>query len=147
MSDSEIVKYYERQYGPFIHMAQSDRAIWLRYLMLGGGQYGPFSYDVRVGDGVLMPAGTSIIGYKAAYALTTKRIDVLSVSDNVHTIYEVKKRAGLSAVGQLIGYRTLYRAQIPNDQIVKVSLVTDELQPDMMPILIESEITVIQVGY
>lgn len=100
---------FERQYGPFTHMSAHERAIWTRWLRQGGGQFAPFHYDIRVGNGLQMPAGSSGYAVRSAYALTTKRIDALFRRGDTTTIIEVKPRAGLSAIGQLIGYRDLYR--------------------------------------
>lgn len=83
---------------------------------------------------------------RAAYALTTKRLDVLCFVDQRPRIIEVKQRAGLSAVGQLIGYRDLYNRQFPEQPIPEMFLVTDILQPDMKPILLQSNIQYYEVG-
>lgn len=141
-----IIELYERRFGPFIHMAPLDKSIWVRYLMQGGEQFAPFIYDLRVGNGVQMPAGTDAIGLRAAYALTTKRIDVLCFVNKRARIIEVKQRAGLSAVGQLIGYRDLYHRTVPDQQIPEMLLVTDILQPDMKPVLLQSNIQYYEVG-
>lgn len=141
-----LVEVYERRFGPFIHMAPLDKSIWVRYLMQGGEQFAPFQYDIRVGDGLKMPAGSSAMDLRAAYALTTKRLDVLCFVDQRPRIIEVKQRAGLSAVGQLIGYRDLYNRQFPEQPIPEMFLVTDILQPDMKPILLQSNIQYYEVG-
>ena len=143
----DLIRFYERQFGPFVHMGAADKAIWVRYLMQGGAAYAPFSYDLRVGHGVEAPRGTGIIGTKAAYALTTKRIDVVCYRGNTVRIIEVKQRAGLSAIGQLIGYRDLYNQQNSDGYAVELMLVTDELQPDMQSILEQQTIAWYEVGY
>lgn len=141
-----LIETYERRYGPFIHMAPLDKSVWVRYLMQGGAQFAPFTYDLRVGNGLKMPAGSDSITLRTAYALTTKRIDVLCFVDQRPRIIEVKQRAGLSAVGQLIGYRDLYNRQFPEQPIPEMFLVTDVLQPDMRPVLLESNISYYEVG-
>lgn len=141
-----IIELYERRFGPFIHMAPLDKSIWVRYLMQGGEQFAPFTYDLRVGNGLKMPTGTDAMGLRAAYALTTKRIDVLCIVDGRPRIIEVKQRAGLSAVGQLIGYRDLYNRQFPDQPMPEMFLITDILQPDMKPILLQSNIQYFEVG-
>lgn len=141
-----LVELYERRFGPFIHMAPLDKSIWVRYLMQGGEQFAPFTYDVRVGDGLQMPNGTDALGLRIAYVLTTKRIDVLCYVNQRARIIEVKQRAGLSAIGQLIGYRDLYARQFPDQPIPEMLLITDVLQPDMKPILLQSNIQYYEVG-
>lgn len=141
-----LVEVYERRYGPFIHMAPLDKSIWVRYLMQGGEWFAPFTYDLRVGNGVKMPPGTDPMGLRIAHALTTKRIDVLCVVDGRPRIIEVKQRAGASAVGQLITYRDLYHRTFPSQPVPEMLLVTDILQPDMRPVLLQSNIAYYEVG-
>jgi hypothetical protein len=147
MNNDELLKYYERQYGPFLHMAQNDKAIWMRYLIQGGTIFAPFEYDVRVGDGVTMPTGSTSQEIGIAFALTTKRIDAVCVNQNKVRIIEVKQRAGLSAIGQLLGYKELYEKSFAPPLECEMFLVTDELQPDMRPLLITNKIGFIEVGY
>lgn len=144
--ESEIIRHAERLYGPFVHMAPNDKAIWTRYLMNGGNQAAPFLYDHRVGNGITMPAGSGRIAEATAYALTTKRIDALSYRASVWTIYEVKQRAGLTAIGQLIGYRELLREQIQPADFIALVLVTDEAQPDMHRLCDNEMIVLVEVG-
>lgn len=146
MIEPPIIQWYERLYGPFVHMSQEEKAIWIRWLQQGGDKFQPFRYDIRVGDGLIMPPGSSGYAVRSAYALTTKRIDALYVDGQNTVIVEVKRRAGLSAVGQLIGYRDLYKKTPGFSGFISMLLVTDELQPDMPPILRESGIFWNEVG-
>lgn len=143
----DLVRFYERQYGPFIGMAPADQAIWVRYLMQGGNLYAPFTYNLRVGDGLQMPPDSSEMDRKTAWALTTKRIDVMCASADALRIIEVKQYAGASAVGQLITYRDLYRKTYNPVHNLEMWLITDQLQPDMKPVLIQSGIFWAEVGH
>lgn len=127
-------------------MGPQDIAIWLRYLQRGGAVNAPFLYDLRVGDGLKMPPGSSQIAINSAQALTTKRIDVIWMKDQRTIICEVKKRAGSTALGQLILYRNLFVQTFPEQPQPKMVLVTDELQPDVLDTLIANDIEVIIVG-
>lgn len=145
-TNDNLIRWYERQYGPFVHMSQLDKAIWLRYLMAGGSQFAPFIYDLRVGDGVKMPTGSTDFDIRAALALTTKRIDAIAFHANRVRIYEVKQRAGLSAIGQLVGYKTLHDLAFPSSSVSEMWLITDRLQPDMTTPLITAGINYVEVG-
>jgi hypothetical protein len=145
-TDSTVFTAYERSFGPFVHMSQEEKAIWVRFLQQGGTKYSPFIYDVRVGQGTQMPEGSSTYAVKSAYALTTKRIDVVYFENGNAVIVEVKRRAGLSAVGQLIGYRDLFRLTPDFNGQIAMLLVTDTLQPDMRPILADNNISFYEVG-
>lgn len=141
-----LLQVYERAFGPFIHMSQEEKAIWIRWLQKGGSQHAPFTYDVRVGNGLEMPAGSSGYAVRSAYALTTKRIDVLYFDHGTPVIVEVKRRAGLSAVGQLIGYRDLLLKTHGYSGPAAMLLVTDTLQPDMPTVLRDAGIFWNEVG-
>jgi hypothetical protein len=135
LNTSDTLREYERAFGPFVHMSPAEKAIWLRFLQMGGTQFAPFSYDVRVGDGLQMPAGSTSYDIKAAAALTTKRIDVLYFIRTTAVIVEVKVRAGLGALGQLVGYRDLFLKGGTNGTDARMLLITDSLQPDVAQVL------------
>jgi hypothetical protein len=132
MTNDQLISFYERSFGPFVHMAPLDKSIWSRFLMQGGATFAPFQYDIRVGDGVELPSNATPMDNRVAQALTTKRIDVLAWVNGHIIIIEVKQRAGLSAIGQLVGYKVLYQKQFPENPGIELWLVTDKLQPDMI---------------
>lgn len=146
MEDTTVLQWYERLYGPFVHMSQEEKAIFIRWLQAGASKFAPFAYDVRVGDGLIMPAGSSGYAVRSAYALTTKRIDAVYQHDGTTVIVEVKRRAGLSAIGQLLGYRDLYAKTPGFTGALSMLLVTDELQPDMQEPLRQQGIFWNEVG-
>lgn len=137
---------FEHQYGPFSGMAPGDQAIWCRWLANGGGAWAPFEYNIRVGNGTIMPPDATEFERQQAYYLSTKRIDALGTINGVLTIIEVKTRAGLSAIGQMLGYRDLFLQQRPTVTRVNMLLVTDALQPDMLTLLTSNGIFVDIVG-
>lgn len=145
MKESALHHHYERLYGPFTHMGPGDKAIWRAYLVAGGFQFAPFTYDLRVGDGADLGPNPDELSRSIAAALTRKRIDVLYFVNDAPTIVEVKQRAGLTAIGQLLGYRKLYMMSFPDQPEPRLVLVTDVLQPDMIPTLIEYGISYYEV--
>jgi hypothetical protein len=144
---SNLRRELRQRYGPFIRMAPLDEAIWLRFLAQGGHIYAPFTYDVRVGDGQIMPPGTDAKTRQVAYDLSTKRIDVIGVSGKRPLIIEVKQRAGLGCVGQLLGYKQLFDETPGITTSSLMMVVTDVLQPDMIQILNQNNIAFVEVGY
>lgn len=142
----EQVANLEKQFGRFVHMSPQDKYIWAKALLDGWIKYAPFSYDVRVGDGVPVPESASRLEKLLAYQLGAKRIDVVAKPNGETWLIEVKPRAGLSAIGQLIGYRVLYAAEHPDETTIRTWLVTDQLQNDMIKPLEAAEIEVYEVG-
>lgn len=142
----ETIENFEHLYGPFTRLAVRDKAIFYRYLLQGGYANAPFRFDVRVGSGIEMPASATPTELIIATALTTKRIDVLHESESETVIYEVKHYAGLSAVGQLLGYKILYAQDNPNTPPIRLVLITDKIQPDMLNFLADHNIELHEVG-
>lgn len=146
MNATDLNTTYERLYGPFLHMAPRDKSIWLRFLLAGGFQFAPFLYDVRVGNGNPLPTNATQKLINLNYALTTKRIDVVFHHNGETVIVEVKHWAGLSAIGQILGYRELYKQSFPDHGTPRMLIVTDRLQPDMEGLLNSYDIRFAEVG-
>jgi len=121
----------EERFGPFVHMGRDEVEIWKRFLLNGGDSFAPFKYDIRVGEGIKMPEGSSPLSISIAWLNTTKRIDALSTSFGQVTLFEVKVRAGASVIGQLLTYRTLYHSTFNYNGRINLWVITDRLQPDM----------------
>jgi hypothetical protein len=97
------------------HMKAGEIEIWDRFLALAPlGQGWDWHYDVKVGDGVHLGDYEQAWVKDMAKALTQRRIDALGTRGNQLAIVEVKERAGLGAVGQLLGYRRLLLGDRPD---------------------------------
>jgi len=132
LGDEMLVDEAERRFGKFVHMSFMDKILWAKYLFKLGINGKAIEYDVRVGEGVVLPPTALPIEIAYARALTTKRIDAVWRTANGTRLYECKPRAGLGAIGQLIGYRTLYAVTFPTETVIETWLITDRLQPDMI---------------
>jgi len=113
------------------HMLPSEAILWDRWLEKNRPLWRDYQYDVHVGKGIeLPPAVPENIG-RMARMLTEKRIDVVAKQDDVTWIFEVKDRAGFSALGQLLGYRELYLRDIEPGAEVELAVVTSMIDKDM----------------
>lgn len=128
-------------FGPFLHLMPLEVVIWERWLAGEGAAYAPYRYDVRVGEGLQMGTGANELERHIAHIETQKRIDAVSETQEEKNIWEVKSRAGLGAIGQLLGYGSLYRSTYNYSGEMKLWLITDRLQPDLPPLLREAGIT------
>mgnify|MGYP001562809153 CR=1 FL=1 len=111
-------------------MSPSDIPLWQEFLRLHGKEYTAFEYDVPVGDGIPPPEDIPDFAKKDWIALTKKRIDVVGFKANDVEIFEIKPRAGLTALGQLLGYWTLYKKTHGNSFHISLTLITSMLTPD-----------------
>jgi len=133
--------------------------IFREWLRLHERDFDRFDYNVRVGDGFDPGPAFDAATRRMAIANSQKRIDAVAWQGSAVTLIEVKDRAGLSAIGQLIGYRPLWQQtasdllsgrRLPADEdwqfeivrrrpatVPELLLVTNRLQPDL-PVVVES---------
>jgi len=69
--------------------------------------------------------------------VTKRRIDIVALSGLQPTLVELKDRIGLSAIGQLLTYKTLYLAANPLSPVPRLLAVGHDLGPDVKTGLLE----------
>lgn len=111
-------------------MAGEDVPIWERFLDLRAGDFIGFVYDARVGKGIAPPPGLGPELVKMQFDVTSKRIDAIGVRSEELWLIEVRRRFGLSSIGQVLGYAVLLREELDSDRQVKVVIVTDNMGRD-----------------
>jgi len=62
--------------------------------------------------------------------------------DNQPTIIEVKNRVGLSALGQVLGYKILFNKYFPNFPVPLMMVVCETISKDDLDVLTENNIPV-----
>ena len=75
-------------------------------------------------------------------ALTQKRIDVVGWNGNRPTIIEVKVRAGLSALGQVLGYVALFKSELPFFPNPRMMIVCENTTADDLKVFQSQSIPV-----
>jgi len=119
------------------HMKADEQAIWERFERRLPWRAERIEYDLRLGEGVELPPDTPEWVRKMAWSLSTKRVDVMVETPAEFVIVEVKDRAGLGAIGQLLGYLSLFTRQYRPRKRVRLALVCESLAPDVAPVLVE----------
>ena len=123
------------------HFLPGDTEIWTRFLTEYPYYFSKVDYDIHVGKGIEVdPDWDSSIAIMAT-TLSQRRIDVLGVKGATFYIVEVKKDPGVSAVGQLVGYRILYKAQYPDRPTPRLLLICNRVDADLQTILEQSRIS------
>ena len=117
------------------HLIGEDTEVWSRFILKFPDRFDTVDYDVKVGKG----ADTDPIPeehYKKQWAtLTKKRIDVIGYKNDVPCIVEVKKRASLFTLGQVLGYRFLYLREHPELRSIRTLIVCSSIDPDDIAVL------------
>lgn len=110
-------------------------AVLKEWLRLHESEYDRFDYNVRTGTGT-DPGPTYPQNLRdMAIAITQKRIDAIAWNGNVPTLIEVKNRATLTAVGQILSYKVLFKADYPLSPEPKLLLVASKFDPDVYSVL------------
>lgn len=111
-------------------MAPQDYILWNKYLADHGHEFTSFDYDVKVGEGIqpIEPVPANMA--KDFVELTKKRIDAVGYMENGVTLFEIKPRAGSSALGQLLTYQSLYKLSYPNNPILELVIITSMITKD-----------------
>ena len=123
-------------------MSAEESIIWGRFLSKYGSNFSRFDYDLRVGQGIIPAASVPEIYRDDYIKLTQKRIDAVGYSGKVATIFEIKVRANLGAIGQLIGYRDLFLNTFPLYSVDSLHLVCSTIDPDELSVFSKTSILI-----
>jgi hypothetical protein len=116
-------------------MLPAEIAVWRAWLRLHAGEYDRFEYNVRVGPGFDPGPNVAPNDRQMSLDITRKRIDAVAWAGNQPTIIEVKDRAGLSAIGQLMGYIVHWKIEKPFTPAPFALLVANRLAPGVDTVL------------
>ena len=128
------------------HMLPRDKFLWDRFLAVHGTYFERFDYDIRVGEGIGKLPGYPENIQRLALALTQKRIDAVGYRGDEIWVFEIKPHAGLSAVGQVLSYETLWNKQFPSRPVYRKAIVTDFVDNDIRTLCNEYNIRLFEVG-
>ena len=112
------------------HMMPEDIPVWERWLALHDSPDLTYTYDVKVGESITSPEDTPEPWATMAYTLAKKRIDVVITSPTKITIVEVKRLAGWTALGQMLGYPVLFDNEFQPEMPVDSLLIAEALTLD-----------------
>jgi len=149
------------------HMGPQEAIIWHKFLAMNILDFIKIEYDVRVGTGYLpkwlemeyedkvrlyekglitrkeLEVTEAII--KSVTSLTKLRIDAVGETKDAIWIFEVKPRAGRSALGQLESYYYWYVRQYRPRKPVRLACVCYEVDPNLEPIFRSKGIYIFKV--
>ena len=113
-------------------MMREDTAVWDKFLASEFVKIDAVWYDVRVGSSVLAGVEATDMERKIADGLTRKRIDVVAKVGGGIWVIEVKPRANMYAVGQVLTYSRLFSSEFPGHGVVVPVIVCDEYDEDLV---------------
>lgn len=115
----------------YTHMGPLETRVWDAYLEEHGMPEGRVDYDVHLGEGSPVEPGWPVWMVTMVRALSTKRVDVVAETRFGITIFELKRRAGLSCLGQLLGYEALMHTKTGGWKPITLVAVCEDIEPDM----------------
>lgn len=115
----------------FTHLLPLERPIWARYLASTTEEFLSLVYDLHLGEGAPVDPAFSAGTQAIIAAVSRKRLDVVGETADSIIIFEVKPRAGMGAMGQLLNYRALYLREKRPRKPVRTVVVCERIEPDV----------------
>lgn len=137
------VPYGQRYW--YDHMASGDVPLWERFMKLYPDLYAEVAYDVPVGSVPGHAQGSVVAGGADMGRLYQRRIDAVGFAGDEIDIIEVKPRATMSAIGQVVGYKHLYMRDEAWKKEPKAVIVTDAADADMVAVAAAQGVTIVVV--
>ena len=133
-------KYEKRLY--YTHMTEVEVELWNRFVDKFPGRFETVDYDFRVGKGIPLEGGEEEAYIRMGKMLSQKRIDALGWVDEQPTIIEVKRRVGLSTVGQVLGYASLFAKEFKHFPVPYLMVVCEMISEDDASVLLDYEVDI-----
>lgn len=125
----------------FPGMLPLEIAILKSWLQQHQNEYDRYDYNVRIGKGTDPGASYDQTMRTMALAITKKRVDAVAWQGSTPTLIEVKNRATLAAMGQILSYNVLWKQDYPTSPDPKLLLIAATFDPDTIPVLNAHQIT------
>lgn len=113
------------------HMQPNDALLWNQFLKAYADPNVQVAYDVHLGTIPHTSDDDPLWLKKYLAANYPKKADVLIFLPRHTLVVEIKPYAGLTALGQALGYAALFQQQYPTHPRVTPAILTDNPQPDM----------------
>jgi len=114
------------------HMSPQEADIFNRFLRTTKLKFLRAAYDIRVGPGHVPEWLVEPAIIKSVKAITQLRIDALLEAPDAFWIFEVKPRAGRSALGQLEAYGYWFMHDYAPMKTIRLACVAREVDTNMV---------------
>lgn len=117
--------------GRFTHMMGGDIPTWRAFIRDHSAAFDEVVYDLHVGSGanIQFTRDPNVLAW--GKSLTQLRIDVLARHAGNLTIVEVRRLPGVSSIGQLIAYQSLFVRDYKPARNPALVLVSEFITPDI----------------
>lgn len=94
-------------------------------------EYDRLDFNVRLGEGRPLADGLSPEIQRQQTMLSQRRVDIVGHIGVFVDLIEVKDRGTLGAIGQLVGYRSLWAKDHPQIVVRRLIVVARDVPPDV----------------
>jgi len=126
-------------------LGRIETRIWTRFLETTDMEFLQIRYNVKVGPGDVPEWAIDPTMRRMLYCLTALKIDAVAEDDKHYWIFEIKPRAGRSALGQLLSYAYWTVRQFNPKKPIKLGVVCVEVDRNMIEIFEERGIYIFKV--
>lgn len=138
-------RYPYKKLAYYPRLRPEDASVWETFIELFPDKKWEMDYDVKVGLG-RAPLKELQAKYKKDWRdLTRKRIDAVAWGPDDIFIIELKPRAGLSAIGQVLGYLELWQNLQNNGRTVRPTIICHSTDPDTATVARKAGVEIILV--
>jgi len=123
-------------------MTYVESEITRAWLNRHGAEYDSIEFNYRLGDGVDVGQEYPAEIQRMAHLLTQKRADIVARKGDQVELVEVKIRIAFPVIGQLLGYRSLWKRQHPELPVARLLAIGRSVVPDLGPIITEHGIDI-----
>lgn len=124
----------------YTHLLPQEVRIWDRFLANPPWDIISVVYDLHVGRGAPIDPAWPEFMVRQVQAVTRKRMDAVVRVPEATYIVEIKPRAGMSALGQLIAYRQLFLSEHQPVGELRLACVCERIEADMQAVFRRNEI-------
>jgi len=112
-------------------MSKSDTLLWNSFLVKYPDLFDSCDYDLRLGPWSDFPADLPDKIFFDGIWNSLWRVDVVAYKDSEIHIIELKPNSMANAIGQVICYDILFRAQFTNFESIHLAIITDIIKPPL----------------
>ena len=127
-------------------MVWEDWQAWEPWLRGPGQRWSEYAYDVELLTQPIPNGEADPAMIRMWLRNTAKRIDAVGRTAAGYTIFEARRRAGWSAIAQLLGYRDLWLMNFPALPLGDLWLITEEIDDPTRSTALRQGIRVWSVG-
>ena len=127
------------------HLVPEEQILARRFMVLNPIDAVDWTFDLHLGEGMTPDSAWPSWLRSMAKSLTQRRVDLVCFVAGVPWIIELKQRANIHAIGQLLVYQNLYIKQFPHDPTPELAIVCKYAGYDLYSVLEQFKIHVFYV--